>query len=147
MTRSPMTALGRTRPRNLTKSGVLSAESPPFFIKYYKREKAGSHGSEYAHGNGDNLLCGSHRTFSSLSCEFFIIFLGSSNLFRHKKKLKIINAIAGIMKLLFPKRSRQASEHMTPIKAGRCRLAVSHWSRNITKKRAVITNSIPVVSK
>ena len=26
MTRSPMTALGRTRPRNLTKSGVLSAE-------------------------------------------------------------------------------------------------------------------------
>ena len=57
------------------------------------------------------------------------------------------SAIAGIMKLLFPKRSRQASEHMTPIKAGRCRLAVSHWSRNITKKRAVITNSIPVVSK
>ena len=129
MTRSPMTALGRTRPRNLTKSGVLSAEK---MINGRKRVA---------------IVPSSHRTFSSLSCGFFTIFFESSNLFRHKKKLKIINAIAGIMKLLFPKRSRQEREHMTQIKAGRCRLAVSHWSRNITKKRAVITNSIPVVSK
>lgn len=146
MTRSPITALGRTRPRNLTNSGALSAGEND------KWQKACCNGAEHDYSNGDNLLCGSHYAFSSLS--FILLFrdlvdgsrfslaalsftpsfvLGafttlaeSSNLFRHKKKLKIINAIAGIMKLFFPKISRQAREHMTPIKAGKCRLAVSH---------------------
>lgn len=66
MTRSPITALGRTRPRNLTNSGALSAGEND------KWQKACCHGAEHDYSNGDNLLCGSHYAFSSLS--FILLF-------------------------------------------------------------------------
>ena len=100
MTRSPITALGRTRPRNLTNSGALSAEK---MINGRKRVVMvpSTCGSHYAFSSLSfillfrDLVDGSRFSLAALSfTPFFVLgafttLAESSNLFRHKKKLKI----------------------------------------------------------
>ena len=52
-----------------------------------------------------------------------------------------------MIKFPIPNIIRQITEAKIPITAGRWSFWESHWLRNITTKRAVITKSIPLVLK
>src|SRR5699024_8533595 len=108
-----------------------------------EREKAGEHGGQHHRRDGEDALGNGHGhdappSFSGLP---------AAKLLRVNRKLRMIRAMAGTMKLLLPNTSRQSSEQPSPSRAGRWSLASCHWLRNMTTNRAVMTNSMPVVSK
>ena len=105
------------------------------FRKDNKRQKPCKHSPRYHCNNCKNLLYGCHET-----APFSFFFLSI-------EKHSMIRAMAGKIKFPLPNTNRQTREHPRPVKAGRWSFASSHWLINITINNAVITNSIPVVSK
>src|SRR5699024_1886272 len=101
-------------------------------------EKAGQHGGGDHRQDGQDALRKGHGHGR---------FTSRTKVLRVSRKLRMISAMAGTMKLPLPKSSRQTSEQPSPTRAGRWSLASSHWLRNMTTNRAVMTNSMPVVSK
>src|SRR5699024_4573338 len=102
-------------------------------------QKTGQHGGGDHRQDGQDALGDGHGHGASTSSRAKVLWVS--------RKLRMIRAMAGTMKLLLPNTSRQAREQPTPTRAGRWSLASSHWLRNMTTNRAVMTNSMPVVSK
>src|SRR5699024_10458800 len=98
-------------------------------------QEPGGHGSGHHGGDGEDLLGQGHGWDTSWG-----------NLLRRARKASTMHPMAGSRKFSLPSSTRHRKVHPTPMRAGRWSRLASHWERNITTKRAVMTNSMPVVS-
>ena len=108
------------------------------FGKDKERKEPGKHCSQGDSANGQQHFkgCHNHKGPSLVRYAFFF-----------HNKIPVMSIIAGITNWLLPNIASASSVQAIPVMAERRALLCSHCPRNKTTNKAVMTKSMPVVSK